>query len=114
MISDGFIPTSLENFFKLILGIWYFTASIILFMIGVYLIVKRKLPRLFTKRTVGFIILFLSILLFTHIQTFETLLIHYEQTSILKGTWTQSTTYMNGYGGAMQLGGGFLGAVLFA
>jgi len=114
MISDGFIPTSLENLFKLLLGIWYFTASILLFVIGLYLIIKRKLPRLFTKRAVGFIILFLSVLLFSHIQTFEKLFINYEQTSILKATWTQFTTYMNGHGGTMQLGGGFIGALLFS
>ncbi len=26
MISDGFIPTSLENIFRLLFGIWYFIA----------------------------------------------------------------------------------------
>lgn len=114
MISDGFIPTSLENVFKLFLGVWYFTASIILFIIGLYLIIKRQFPRLFTKRTIGFIILFLSVLLFTHIQTFEKLFIDVENTSIIKSTWTQFTTYMNGHGGMFQLGGGLIGAFLFA
>src|SRR5699024_6619749 len=69
MISDGFIPTSLENVFKLFLGIWYFILSIFLLVIGIYLVIKRKFPTLYTKRTIGFIILFLGILLFTHIQT---------------------------------------------
>lgn len=114
MISDGFIPTSLENVFKLFLGIWYFILSIFLLVIGIYLVIKRKFPTLYTKRTIGFIILFLGILLFTHIQTFDRLLIHPDDTSILKASWEHFLQYTKGEGVNNQLGGGMIGAVLFA
>src|SRR5699024_10554011 len=83
MISEGFIPTSLENLFRLLLGVWYFVASIILLVIGIILVIKRQIPSFFTKRMVGFIILFAAVLLYTHIQTFERLLINTEETSII-------------------------------
>src|SRR5690625_2325521 len=88
MISDGFIPTSLENIFRLLFGIWYFVASVLLFIIGITLVIKRKFPTFFTKRKVGFIILFLGVLLFTHILTFEKLLINPSEQSIIKATWS--------------------------
>ncbi|MFD2133186.1 DNA translocase FtsK [Pseudogracilibacillus auburnensis] len=114
MISDGFIPTSLENIFRLLLGVWYFVASIILLVIGIILVIKRKFPTFFTKRKIGFLILFLGILLFTHIQTFEKLLIDTEETSIIKATWDHFIAFVNGEGVSSQLGGGLIGGILFA
>lgn len=114
MISEGFIPTSLENLFRLLFGIWYFVISIILLIIGIILVIKRKFPPLFTKRTIGMILLFLGMLLFTHIQTFEKLLINLENTSIIKATWQHFIAFVNGTGTSSQLGGGMIGAILFA
>src|SRR5699024_274869 len=37
LISEGFIPTGLENAFRFFLGIWYFVASIIFFIFFLYL-----------------------------------------------------------------------------
>src|SRR5690625_4557908 len=105
IISDGFIPTSLENIFRFFLGIWYFVFPIILLIIGLYLVVKRKLPRFITKRAIGFIILFLSVLLLTHIQTFESLLIDVADTSILKMTWSHFVSFTQDQAVAKQLGG---------
>lgn len=113
MISDGFIPTSLENVFKLFLGVWYFVLSILLLAIGIYLVIKRKFPPFYTKRTVGFTILFLGILLFTHIQTFDRLLIHPEDSSIMKASWNHFLHYTRGEGVGSLLGGGMVGAILF-
>ena len=114
IISDGFIPTSLENIFRLLLGVWYFTASIILLIIGIILVIKRRLPNFFTKKNVGFVILFSGILLFTHIQTFEKLYIDIAESSIIKATWDHFITYINGQGVSSQLGGGLIGGLLFA
>ena len=114
MISDGFIPTGLENVFKLFLGIWYFMLSLLLLVIGIHLVVKRKFPTFYTKGTVGFTIFFLGILLFTHIQTFDRLLIHPEDTSIVKASWDHFLHYTKGDAVNGQLGGGMVGAILFA
>ena len=114
IINDGFIPSGLENVFKLFLGIWYFVLSILLLILGIYLVIKRKIPTFYTKMTVGFTLFFLGILLLTHIQTFDRLLIHPKETSILKASWDHFLHYTKGEGVNSQLGGGMLGAVLFA
>lgn len=114
MISEGFIPTSLENIFRLLFGVWYFIASILLLVIGIILVLKRRFPTFFTKRKVGFLLLFLGVLLFTHIQTFDKLLIDPSDTSIIIVTWDHFIAYVNDRGVSSQLGGGMFGGVLFA
>src|SRR5690625_3798909 len=98
MISEGFIPRLLENSFRFLFGIWYFVASIVLLIIGIVLVVKRKMPTFFTKRKVGLLIIFLGLLLFTHIHIFEKLLIDVNETSILKQSWYHFASYVTGTG----------------
>ncbi|WP_087972852.1 FtsK/SpoIIIE family DNA translocase [Oceanobacillus rekensis] len=112
-ISDGAIPGWLEYFFQFFLGIWYFVASVFLFITGLLLLVKRKYPDFWTKKMVGFYILFAGILLFTHIQTFESLLVSAENSSIIGTTWSNFLAYINGTGTTVQIGGGMIGAIIF-
>lgn len=113
IISDGFVPRLLENSFRFLFGMWYFIASIVLLIIGIVLVVKRKMPTFFTKRKVGLIIIFIGVLLATHIYIFEKLLIDVNETSILKQSWHHFASYVQGVGVANQLGGGMIGALLF-
>ncbi|MFC4023094.1 DNA translocase FtsK [Oceanobacillus longus] len=112
-ISDGAIPGWLEYFFQFFLGIWYFVASVFLFITGLFLLIKRKYPNYWNRKMVGFYILFAGILLFTHIQTIESLLVSAENISIIGTTWSNFLAYINGTGTAVQIGGGMLGAVIF-
>src|SRR5699024_6497699 len=60
------------------------------------------------------LIFFLGMLLFTHIQTFDRLLVDPNDTSILKASWNHYIHYVQGEGVTSQLGGGLVGAILFA
>ncbi|HZW67233.1 MAG TPA: DNA translocase FtsK [Pseudogracilibacillus sp.] len=113
MISEGFVPRLLENGFRFLFGIWYFVASILLLVTGLFLIIKRKKPDFFTKRKFGMLVIFLGVLLFTHIQTFEKLQISIEDSSIVKQSWHHFASYIKGVGVTSQLGGGMIGAFLF-
>ncbi|WP_217585552.1 FtsK/SpoIIIE family DNA translocase [Lentibacillus saliphilus] len=113
-ISDGVIPGGLEYIFRFFLGIWYFVASIILLILGISLLVKRRYPDFKHKRMIGFYIIFLGILLFTHIQTFERLIMVSEDTSIINATWQHFIAFVQGEGTSAQTGGGMIGALLFA
>lgn len=113
MISEGFVPRLLENSFRFLFGMWYFVASIVLLTMGIVLVIKRKMPTVFTKRKIGLAIIFLGMLLFTHIHTFERLLIDLTETSIIKQTWHHFASYVKGVGVSNQLGGGMIGAILF-
>lgn len=113
-IAGGAIPSGLENIFRFFFGIWYIVASIFFMILGIYLMVQRKWPLFLHKRFVGFYILFGSILLLTHVQTFEAIMKNNVEPSIIKTTWNHYQAYLQGDLPSSQLGGGILGASLFA
>ncbi|WP_010093331.1 FtsK/SpoIIIE family DNA translocase [Ornithinibacillus scapharcae] len=113
-ISDGAIPGGLEHIFRFFLGVWYFVASLFLLGIGLYLVIKRKYPNFLHRKMVGFYIILLGILLYTHIQSFESLLVSSKDTSIIKATWDNFFDFIGGQVPASQIGGGMVGAILFA
>src|SRR5699024_1887198 len=111
VISDGAIPGGLEYMFRFFLGIWYFVASLFLLVTGTILLVKRRYPDFSHKKMIGFYIVFLGVLLLTHIQTFEHLLLLEGDTSILKATWDNFFDYLDGqyaFGTERWLIGGIL------
>src|SRR5690625_5298821 len=112
-ISDGVIPGGLEHVFRFFLGIWYFIASLALLITGVYLLVKRKYPDYANKKLVGFYIGFAGLVLLTHIQTYQQLLVSQPNMSIMKLTWHHFLDYMNGRESAWQIGGGIIGGLLY-
>src|SRR5699024_5169049 len=112
LISDGFVPKSLEYLYRLFFGIWFFSISIFLFITGIKLMIHRRFPNFFTKKMIGFYISFAGLLLFTHIQTYESLLLD-EKISILGSTWDHFLSYVQGHGTGSQTGGGLIGALLF-
>lgn len=113
-ISDGAVPGGLEHTFRFFLGIWYFIASLFLLITGIFLLIKRSYPDFSHKKLIGFYISFSGVLLLTHIQTFERLLMVVENPSIIRATWDNFFSYVNGQGAATQTGGGMLGGIIFA
>jgi len=113
-ISDGLIPGGLEHIFRFFFGIWYFTASLFLLLTGIILLVKRRYPDFWHKKMVGFYILFIGLILLTHIQTFDKIIMASENTSIIKMTWENFLAYINQEGSALRIGGGMFGGILLA
>src|SRR5690625_5961887 len=69
-ISDGAIPSGLENLFRFVLGFWYFTASIALLIVGIMLFIMRRFPDFIDKKLIGFYICFLGFLFISFIWSF--------------------------------------------
>ncbi|WP_182199210.1 FtsK/SpoIIIE family DNA translocase [Paraliobacillus salinarum] len=111
-ISDGAIPNWLELFFRLLFGVWYIMASIALLLFGLFLMIKRQLPVLLNRRLIGSVIVFLSVLLLTHIEKFEFALS--QNNSVLQLTWSHYLGYLNNTMPGSDLGGGLIGGLLFA
>lgn len=112
-ISDGLITSWLENSLRFLFGFWYMAASITLLILGIYLMIKRKMPKIFTRRTLGLVIIFIGVLLISHIDQYN----HYlalEDGSIIRSTWENYLDFINGTAGASLLGGGMIGALLYA
>jgi S-DNA-T family DNA segregation ATPase FtsK/SpoIIIE len=112
VISDGVIPGGLEHIFRFFLGIWYFVASVILLITGIIFVVKRRKPDFSNRKMIGFLIFFIGLLLITHIQTFERLVVS-GNISIIATTWDQFFSYLGGQVPASTLGGGMIGALFF-
>ncbi|WP_047981216.1 FtsK/SpoIIIE family DNA translocase [Ornithinibacillus contaminans] len=113
-ISEGAIPGGLEHIFRFFLGVWYFVASIFLLVIGIFLIVKRRYPNFLHKKMIGFYIILLGVLLYTHIQVYEQLVALSGNTSIIKATWISFFDFVAGQAPSGQTGGGMIGAFIFA
>lgn len=113
-ISDGLITSWLENSLRFLFGFWYMLASIALLVIGIYLIVKRKTPQLWTRRTFGLLLIFLGLLLVSHIDQYQQDLVNIEDYSIIRMTWRHYIDYLNGAVSASVLGGGMIGAIIYA
>jgi S-DNA-T family DNA segregation ATPase FtsK/SpoIIIE len=111
-ISDGVIPGGLEHIFRFFLGIWYFVAPVILLVTGIILVVKRRKPDFSNRKMTGFLIFFAGLLLITHIQIYESLVVS-ENVSIIATTWDQFFNYLSGQASSQVLGGGMAGALFF-
>lgn len=113
MLSGGAIPDWLGNIFQFFLGIWHFVIPVALFIVGCYLIIKRKSPDFLSRRLIGFYIFLAGLLLLTHVQVLESLLANTNDISILGLTWQLYFQYLDGTGTLVQTGGGMVGALLF-
>ncbi|WP_132369984.1 FtsK/SpoIIIE family DNA translocase [Melghiribacillus thermohalophilus] len=113
-IAGGFVPRWLELLFRLMFGIWYIVPSLFLFGLGIYVMIKRTWPPFFHVKFIGFYIIFASVILFTHVQVYSSLLTEQMEPSILKSTWNHFSEYVRGNVDAGYLGGGMSGASLFA
>ncbi|MFQ3543274.1 DNA translocase FtsK [Halobacillus rhizosphaerae] len=110
-ISDGAVPGGLERIWQVIFGVWYFVPSLFLFVLGLYLMIKRKWPMFLHKRLIGMYIIFTALLLFTHLETLGDELAA-GQGSIVALTWDRLAGMMRGTTTFYSIGGGLSGAFL--
>lgn len=113
-IGEGFIPHVFVTLFQWLFGFWYIVVSLALFVIGIYLMLKRKWPDFKASKWIGFYILFASVLLFTHVQTFDLIVAQYQEQNIFGITWDYYESYQTGEVGYQYIGAGMIGASLFA
>lgn len=94
---------------RFLVGEWYTIMLVSLIILAFYFIWKRKVPNLYSKRLIGFYIIFLSVLTITHI-TFFQLHATIEDTSVIKFTLKRVIQADV----ATDVGGGMIGAISFA
>ncbi|TFB23155.1 DNA translocase FtsK [Filobacillus milosensis] len=113
-IGEGFIPHVFVTLFQWLFGFWYIVVSIFLFILGIYLMIKRQWPNFKASKLVGFYILFGSVLLFTHVQTFDSIMNQTINQNIFGVTWDNYEAYQDGILTYEYIGAGMIGATLFA
>lgn len=104
--NTGMIGNFIGSFAGFLVGTWYNVLLGIVMLIGIYMMVKREKPDFFTSKLIGFYIVCIAILVFSHIK--------YIQDKDLKGfeiiTQTVNNLMQSG-NNQINLGGGMIGAI---
>ncbi|UOQ43003.1 DNA translocase FtsK [Halobacillus salinarum] len=111
VISSGAIPGGLERIWQVIFGVWYFVPSIFFLAVGLFLMIKRRWPAFLHKRLIGIYLIFIALLLFTHLETLGDELAA-DQGSIVALTWDRLAGMMRGTASFYSIGSGLSGAFL--
>ena len=114
----GYVGTLIKEFAMFLLGSWWIVFVIFLLLTGLYMLFKRKMPKFFSSRLIGFYLVMLVILIashFTFLNKIESL------TEIIKITFDQFMDRMNTINisnsvldtgdTSIAIGGGLFGAI---
>ncbi len=103
-------------FFRFFLGEWYMIGLLGLVIFCVYIMWKRKLPFIFQIKLFGTYLIIGAILLLSHVTLFELLSNggKFENPSVIANTWDLYLMEAKGETSTVDLGGGMIGAILFA
>ncbi|MEF3309718.1 DNA translocase FtsK [Paenibacillus sp. GYB004] len=117
---QGSVARSLMYLFRFFLGVLDWVVPVIFVYIGLYVMIRRNWPRGWTARKSGFLLVILGFLIMNHITMFQLLSPNGDQ---LSSSWIVSQTWASLIDGlspqneavlANQVGGGMVGAVLYA
>lgn len=112
----GAVGRAIVLFFRFFTGEWFMLCLLALAVVGGYFIWKREIPNYFHRRLVGIYLIVASLLLLSHVTLFNNLLNNgkFADPSVIKNTWELFWMEVNGETSTTDLGGGMLGAILFA
>jgi DNA segregation ATPase FtsK/SpoIIIE, S-DNA-T family len=103
-------------FFRFWMGEWYMLSLIGLLILSIYLMWKRAIPFFFHVKLTGSYFIISSILLLSHVTLFRLLSNNgqFKDPSVISNTWEIFMMEVRGETSTIDLGGGMIGAVLFA
>ncbi|MEH7419416.1 DNA translocase FtsK [Neobacillus drentensis] len=112
----GAVGKATVLFYRFWMGEWYMLGLIGLVILSVYLMWKRSLPFFFHIKLVGCYFIISAILLLSHVTLFHLLTNNgkFNDPSVISNTWELFMMELRGETSTTDLGGGMLGAVLFA
>ena len=105
----GPIGKIISGFAIFIAGSWYQPILIFVFCVGIYMIIHRESPNFFTGRLVGLYILFIAVLIFSHLNYVK---LHIQSTEVIKETVNQLLLAFKDKYHEIDAGGGIIGALL--
>lgn len=103
-------------FFRFFTGEWYMLCLLGMAVYAAYLMWKREIPYLWNRRLVGIYFITASLLLLSHVKLFQLLSNggQFENPSVISNTWQLFWMESSGETSTDELGGGMIGAILFA
>ena len=114
----GYVGMIIKEFAMFLLGSWWIVFVIYLLLVGLYMLFKRKMPKFFSSRLIGFYLIMVVILVASHF-TFldksgtpaEILKTTFDQFMDRMNTITVSGSILNTGNTSIAIGGGLVGAV---
>ncbi|ETI66503.1 DNA translocase FtsK [Neobacillus vireti] len=112
----GAVGNATVLFFRFWMGEWYMLGLIGLVILSVYLMWKREIPFFFHIKLVGSYFFVSAILLLSHVTLFHNLTNNgkFMNPSVIANTWELFRMEIKGEASTQDLGGGILGAILYA
>lgn len=112
----GAVGKATVLFFRFWMGEWYMLSLLGLVLISIYLMWKREIPFFFHIKLVGSYFIVSAILLLSHVTLFQLLSNDgkFKNPSVIANTWELFKMELRGETSTTDLGGGILGAILFA
>ncbi|WHY99217.1 DNA translocase FtsK [Peribacillus simplex] len=101
---------------RFFMGEWYILFLLGAIAAGFYLMIKREVPYLLKRQFVGMYFLVASMLLLSHVTLFNMLADGgpFTKPSVISNTWELFWMEVTGKASTKDLGGGMIGAILFA
>ncbi len=111
IVDVGIVSHLLKLMSKFLIGDWYFVIAILLIVHGVNLITRKEKASLKSNRYIGFYIILLAFMMFTHTTVF--IYIENSYNNNLTGTWLYYVDLINNYNSEIIAGGGLLGGIAY-
>jgi DNA segregation ATPase FtsK/SpoIIIE, S-DNA-T family len=112
----GAVGKASVNFFRFFTGEWYMLCLLGLVGLSIYFMIKRTVPAFFNIKLIGLYLVVSAILLLSHMTLFSLLSNggKFENPSVIANTWELYWMELKGETSTSDLGGGMIGALLFA
>lgn len=110
--SFGFVGRFFANMIRLFVGETYQILAALGVVVGIYYVFNGKSPKFKTNRFIGSIILYIALLVFLHLNLFEPIMA--ADVNIIQATWARIMDLFTSQIGTMTIGGGMVGAFLYA
>ncbi|WP_210363877.1 DNA translocase FtsK [Bacillus sp. REN3] len=116
MAGLGAAGQAIVMFFRFFTGEWYMLSLVALVAFSIFIMWKRRLPFFFHTKLIGTYLIFLAILLLSHVTLFELLSNggKFENPSVIENTFELYVMEAKGETSTADLGGGMIGAIMFA
>lgn len=116
MAKLGAVGKASVLFFRFFMGEWYMVSLIGLLVFAGYLMWKRTVPSFFHPKLIGIYLIVGSFLLLSHVGLFQLISNDgkFEDPSVIANTWDIFWMEAKGEASTSNLGGGMIGAILFA
>ena len=112
MGSFGPVGHIIKSFAIFLMGTWWAIAIILLMILGLFMIVKKDVPKFFSSRLIGLYLLLISLLAFSHIDYIRGDNVVIKSTQVFQSTIDNFMNTINdiNYVNLSQTGGGIIGA----